>query len=130
MTRAGAVVVLLALAGCGTTGPGGAASCAGPAVSVRPTTVAAGNEMRVEGARFFADCYDTGQTGTPPAMRSVEIRLVTTGATHATVVLAVVDAEADGTFATSVQVPDDVPAGLAHIEAGGGEPAVVVVTAP
>jgi len=85
--------------------------------------------VRIEGEFFFDDCYDTGQPGTPPATRDIELRLVTPGATPRTFLLATVDADEDGEVHTTVAVPDDVPAGPARIEGGFGRPVDVVVTA-
>jgi hypothetical protein len=124
---AAGVLALLLVAGCATSSAG--ASCAGPNVTVTPATFAAGDRVRIEGEFFFDDCYDTGQPGTPPAIRDIELRLVTPGAATRTFVLATVDADEDGEVDTTVAVPDDVPAGPARIEGGFGRPADVVVTA-
>jgi hypothetical protein len=124
---AAGVLALLLMAGCATSSAG--ASCAGPNVTVTPATFAAGDRVRIVGEFFFDDCYDTGQPGTPPAARDIELRLVTAGAAPRTFVLATVDADEDGEVDTTVAVPDDVPAGPARIEGGFGRPADVVVTA-
>jgi len=124
---AAGVLALLLVAGCATSSAG--ASCVGPNVTVTPATFAAGDPVRIEGEFFFDDCYDTGQPGTPPATRDIELRLVTPGATPRTFVLATVDADEDGGVDTTVAVPDDVPAGPARIEGGFGRPVDVVVTA-
>ncbi len=123
---AAGVLALLLMAGCATSSAG--ASCAGPIVTVTPATFAAGDRVRIEGEFFFDDCYDTGQPGTPPATRDIELRLVTPGAAPRTFVLATVDADEDGEVDTTVAVPDDVPAGPARIEGGFGRPVDVVVT--
>jgi hypothetical protein len=130
MTRpaAGALAALL-LAGCGVSSTAGA-SCAGPLVTVTPATFTAGDRVRVEGQFFFDDCYDTGQLGTPPATQDIEFRLVTPGASTRTFVLTTVDADEDGEVDTTVDIPDDVPAGPARIEGAFSQPADVVVTAP
>jgi hypothetical protein len=132
MTRrlAGALAGLLVLAGCGGSTTDAAASCAGPAVTVEPTAFAAGDSVRVEGTRYFDDCYDTGQTGTPPATQDIVVRLTTSGGTPKAFPLATVDAHGDGEFTASVRIPVDVPPGPAHIEAGYADPAEVVVTSP
>jgi hypothetical protein len=129
MTRcAVAAAAVLLLAGCSDSGA--AASCAGPQTTVTPTTFAAGGEVRVAGEFFLDDCYDTGQTGTPPATQDIEIRLIPSGKGAETFVLTTVDADEDGRIDTSVRVPDDVPPGPARIEAGFGAPAAVEVTGP
>jgi hypothetical protein len=125
---AGALAVLL-LAGCAVTSTAGA-SCVGPQVTVTPTTFGAGDRVRVEGEYFFDDCYDGGQPGNPPATRDIEFRLVPSEAGARTFVLTAVDADDDGEVDTTVDIPDDVPAGPARIEGGFGRPADVVVTAP
>ena len=124
----GALAVLL-LAGCSVTSTAGA-SCAGPLLTVTPTTFAAGDRVRIEGEFFFDDCYDTGQPGTPPATEDIELRLVTSGTPSRTIVLTTVDAHQDGEVHTTVDIPDDVPAGPARIEGGFGRPVDIVVTAP
>jgi hypothetical protein len=124
---AAGVLALLLVAGCATSSAG--ASCVGPNLTVTPATFAAGDHVRIEGEFFFDDCYDTGQPGTPPATRGIELRLVTPGAATRTFVLATVDADEDGEVDMTVAVPDDVPAGPARIEGGFGRPADVVVTA-
>jgi hypothetical protein len=124
---AGALAVLL-VGGCASSSAG--ASCAGPNLTVTPASVAAGDRVRIEGEFFFDECYDTGQPGTPPATRDIELRLVTPGAATRTFRLATVDADDDGEIGTTVDIPDDVPAGPARIEAGTSRPVDVVVTAP
>jgi hypothetical protein len=124
---AGTLAVLL-LAGCASSTAG--ASCAGPQVSVTPTTFAAGDTVQVEGQWFFDDCYDGGQPGNPPATHDIAFRLVPSGAGARTFPLTTVDADQDGEVDTTVDIPDDVPAGPARIEGGFGRPVDVVVTAP
>jgi hypothetical protein len=107
----GAAVVLLAAAGCG--GESGAqASCAGPDVRVAPATVAPGDDIRVQARFLFSDCYDTGQTGTPPPSQDVRVAF---RAGDRTSPLATLDAEPDGTIDTTIQVPDDALPGPAQI---------------
>lgn len=125
---AAGVLALLLVAGCATSSAG--ASCAGPNVTVTPATFAAGDRVRIEGEFFFDDCYDTGQPGTPPATRDIELRLVTPGASSRAFVLTTVDAARDGSVDTTVAIPDDVPPGPARIEGAFSQPADVVVTAP
>jgi hypothetical protein len=121
------VVPFLGLAGCDS---GAAASCAGPQVTITPTTFAAGQDVRLQGEWFLDDCYDGGQPGTPPATKDVEIRIVPSGAAAQTIVLGTLDADDEGRIDTTLSIPDDVPAGPARIEAGYSAPADVVITAP
>jgi hypothetical protein len=125
MMRAAVAAAALLLAGCSS--PGAAASCAGPFVTVTPDTFAPGEEVRVAGEFFRDDCYDTGQTGTPPASKDVEIRLVTP---EDTFVLTTADPDDEGDLDTAVRIPDDVPVGSARIEAGVGARVSVEVTEP
>src|SRR4051794_36089654 len=98
-TRAGAVVATaafaIALAGCASGSPtsGGAsppektiggqdgvpASCGGAAPTVRPTPAAAGDAVHVTGKWFAADCYDTGQPGTPPPLTGLTLEVSQSG---------------------------------------------------
>jgi hypothetical protein len=125
MIRSAVAAVALLLSGCASSGA--EASCVGPQVTVTPETFSAGDDVRVAGEFFLADCYDTGQTGTPPASKDVEIRLVTP---ENTFVLATVDADEKGDIDAAVTVPDDVPAGPARIETGSGGSVDVEVTSP
>ncbi len=118
-----AVVVLLAAAGCGSSGGAPQASCAGPQVSVSPATAAPGDEVRVRGRFFLTDCYDTGQTGTPPPSQDLAVAF---RAGERTVPLATLDAAPDGTIDTTVRVPDDAPPGAAQIAVGSATAELVV----
>jgi hypothetical protein len=107
-----AVVVLLALAGCGSGDRGAQAGCAGPDVRLTPTTVAPGDDVRVRARFVWAECYDTGQTGTPPPERDVSVTFRTG---DRTVSLATLDAEPDGRIDTTVRIPYGAAPGTAQI---------------
>ena len=79
----------LVLAGCGGS-PSVQGACAGPQLTVSSGEVAPGGEPRVQARNVWADCYDTGQPGTPPPQQDVDITLE----------------------------PDDVPAGPATLHVG------------
>ena len=120
--RVGAVAVVL-LSGCGSAGPP-AAACAGPEVTLSTSTVVPGQEVRVQAGPLWSDCYDTGQSGTPPPMQDVTIVLEGEGGTA---VLATVDADAQARIDVTVQVPEDLPAGPATLVVGGAPTPVRVV---
>jgi len=105
-------VVLLAVAGCGSGDDGAAAGCGGPDVRLTPTTVAPGDDVRVQARFLWAECYDIGQTGTPPPLDDVAVSF---RSGDRTVPLATLDPEPDGTMDTTVRVPDDAPSGPAQI---------------
>lgn len=106
------VVVLLAVAGCGSGDSGARAGCGGPDVRLTPTAVAPGDDVRVRARFLWADCYDSGQQGTPPPLRDVAVTFRTG---DRTVPLATLQPEPDGTMDTTVQVPDDAAPGPARI---------------
>jgi hypothetical protein len=86
---------------------GGAASCAAPVLTVAPAVADAGDTVHANGKWFAADCYDTGQTGTPPALTGLTLHVSQRGQTWT--VASQVDASgSDYTF----DVPIDLPAGL------------------
>ena len=149
--RAGAVALVatigLALTGCGdgsTTagraptptsgGPVGeragvAASCAGPLVTVSPTSAAAGDDVHVRGRWFAADCYDTGQTGTPPPLTGLELEVMQDGSAWTLAR----DLDATGEkyeLEVTVRLPTELKAGPAVVRVVGyGSPADLQITA-
>ena len=97
---------------------GVAASCVGPTLSVDPETVRAGDEVTASGEWFAADCYDTGQTGTPPALTDLSLELVQ--GEKKWLVAAGVDASGErSSFEVPVQLPDELKPGAAHLAVHG-----------
>jgi hypothetical protein len=120
-----ATVAALLLSGCGgtSTAQGG---CVGPEITLSSGQVAPGGELRVQARYVWADCYDTGQPGTPPPEQDVVIALEPRDVAG-TFRLTEVDADADGRIDVTVRVPDDVPAGPATLRVGPGSTAIVVI---
>jgi hypothetical protein len=123
-----AVAAALVLAGCGSTD--GQDSCGEPQLVVVPIVVAPGDQVRVAAGGLLDGCYDGGEAGSPPPYTDVEFRLVTSGRTARTFVLATLDADEKGTINAAVRVPGHVPLGPAHIEGDHLEPVAVEVAAP
>lgn len=121
------VVGMLVVAGCGGASSGDAA-CAGPLTTVSSGQVAPGGDLRVQVSNVFADCYDTGQEGTPPPARDVVISLWPEGASYGRE-LDRVDADQDGRIDVTVRIPDDVTAGPASLHVGA-EPIPLEVIDP
>lgn len=119
-----ATAAVLVLSGCGGT-PTAHGGCTGPQITLSPGQVAPGGELRVQARFVWADCYDTGQPGTPPPQRGVAIVLEPDGG-PAPIRLAEIDADPDGRIDVTVRVPDDAPAGPASLRVGQGSTAVVV----
>ncbi|MFC8733666.1 hypothetical protein ACFT5B_14520 [Luteimicrobium sp. NPDC057192] len=105
---------------------GSNASCVGPMIAVdgkpvdssladpapQAKVVRQGQSLRVTGAYFVTDCYDTGQRGDPPPYGTVTLTL--TAGAHATR-LAAVHPDHDGSFTTTVRIPADFPTGPAML---------------
>jgi hypothetical protein len=125
---AASIAAVLLLSGCGSTD--GAESCAEPQLVVVPILVAPGDDVRLAAGGLFDGCYDGGESGAPPPYTDVEFRLVTSGRSPKTFVLATLDADDHGTINAAVRVPDHVPPGPAHIEGDLMEPVAVEVTTP
>jgi hypothetical protein len=125
---AAVVLVLTAATACGdgdSSGarPGVAASCAAPEIQLSRPTAAPGEEIRVAGRWFVADCYDTGQPGSPPPSTDLPVTFTGAGGAEA---LSRVDAGADGSVRLTVTVPDDAAAGPARITVGSASAALTV----
>ncbi len=123
-----ALVALSLVAGCSAND--GAQSCGEPQLVVVPIVVAPGDDVRLAAGGLLEGCYDGGENGSPPPYADVEFRLVTSGRTPRTFVLATLDANSKGTINAAVRVPDHVPTGPAHIEGDHMEPVAVEVSAP
>jgi hypothetical protein len=125
--RAGAALAaatVLVLAGCGGS-PSIEGACAGPQVTVSSGQVAPGGELRVQAQNLWADCYDTGQPGTPPPQQDVDITLQPDDVAG-TFRLAEVDADDGARIDVTVRVPDDVPTGPAALHVGGAITPIMV----
>ena len=112
------MVAVLALIGCGGT-PSTQGGCTGPMTTLSAGQVVPGGELRVQARFVWADCYDTGQQGTPPPQQDVVIGLWPEGASAGTE-LTTVDADEDGRIDVTVRIPDDVPVGPASLRVGTG----------
>lgn len=118
-----ALVVAAALAATGATLLGAHtsradASCAAPITYVpKGVRVRSGAVVTVKGKFFLADCYDTGQQGTPPPMKHVVLKLRQHGHVWR---LGVADAKADplGTISWRVHIPRGVRPGTARFVTG------------
>jgi hypothetical protein len=80
----------------------------------------------MRGRFFLADCYDTGQSGHPPAI--AEVRLVFVARDGRQVALSTVHPSGSlGRFATVVMIPADAAPGRGRIRADPAQPLAVVV---
>ena len=119
------LVGALVLAGC--QGSSAGASCAGATVELSSTTASPGDEVTLTGDNFLTDCYDGGEPGTPPPQQDIGISLAPTAESSPGVPLGTVDADADGHFELTVQVPDDMPTGPALLTAGTAQVGLDVI---
>jgi hypothetical protein len=106
------------------------ASCAAPqAFAPKGVKIRPGEELTIKGRFFLADCYDTGQQGTPPPMRHVVLRIRQHGHTWR---LGVADARPDplGTISWRVHIPRGVRPGAAVLVTGDFRSDVRVYAAP
>jgi hypothetical protein len=102
---------------------GGAASCVAPTLTVNPARSGRGDTVQVTGEWFAADCYDTGQAGTPPPLTSMTIEF-RQGHREWTVASGVDASGGHYTFTVPIRVPADVHPGPARIAVKGyGSPA-------
>jgi hypothetical protein len=134
----GALLLLAAAAtasACGSSGSspvesrvGVGASCAAPVVSVAPRTSHPGATVEVAGRWFAADCYDTGQPGSPPALTN--LRLVVSQRGRAwTVASGFAASGHDYTFHLGVRLPQDLHPGRATLAVENyGRPVVLHVS--
>lgn len=117
----GAAAGLLAACGSGGQPPsrtGTSASCVGPTLAISPTVAHAGDTVQANGEWFAADCYDTGQPGTPPALTAMTIRVSQSGKTW--LVAAGIDAAgARYAFHVPIQLPERLRPGTAEVEVPG-----------
>jgi hypothetical protein len=97
---------------------GPAASCVGPTLQLNPEAAPADATVQASGEWFAADCYDTGQGGTPPPLEDLTIEVrqgdrswpVATG----------VDAGGDHyTFEVPIRLPEDLQPGSAEVAVKG-----------
>ena len=116
--RTGAVSAAVLVLGLVTTGSAEAV-CVAPAVSVAPASALPGTSVAVEGARFVAECRDHGEPEPSPPSTGIELLFEQAGQSQ---VLAVVDADAQYAFRTTVTVPATASPGAATVVArhGGG----------
>jgi hypothetical protein len=112
---------------------GAAASCAGPVVSARgssgvhgPVVVRPGQKLELRGRYFLSDCYDTGQSGSPPPIRAVHLTFVAADGKRTPLATAH-PSGALGRFATEIRVPTTAAPGHGRITAtsAAGMPVVV-----
>lgn len=132
MKRVLAVVLVAAvLAGCGGGGAGGTAggggvpnaTCAGPYIDTRPSVgragpatprpLVAGETVTFYGHAYFADCYDTGQEGTPPPIETVVLIVEMPDGQRTE--LDPVHPDANGSFSVEIPIPADTEAGTLRI---------------
>jgi len=127
---AGAAVAVSCAAGPSsppTSHSGVAASCAGPTLHVSPATVRPGDAAVAVGEWFAADCYDTGQPGSPPPLTAMRVEIEQHG--HVWTLATGVDASGPRySFRLALRLPGSLEAGRATVSVKGyGQPAVVVV---
>jgi hypothetical protein len=101
-------------------GAGVAASCVAPILTVKPTKVHAGDQVKVSGEWFADGCNDTAVNGQPPQppppFTGMTIELHQGDQTWP--VATEVDAAGDNyAFEVSVTIPDDVTPGKATMQA-------------
>ena len=101
--------------GVGFAGPANAA-CAAPQAAASPTAGAPGTAVNLTGRHFASECRDTGQAEPAQPRTAIELAFEQAGRIQ---VLAVVDADAQYTFAASVAIPSTAAAGPAVLVAQG-----------
>ena len=111
------LVAAVALSGCTAASSLGASSAA-PYIELSATTASPGDDVTVTGGAFVTDCYDQGEGGTPPPQHDIGVSVAPKDAAASGVPLGTVDADDDGRFELTVQVPDDMPTGPAIVTAG------------
>lgn len=136
--RVGALVLVCALAGCSTghfTLEEAEPACAAPYVGVEPAAARPGDEVTIRGAAMIEGCADAisvdehgNQTPneTESPITSIDV-VLDTGEFE--IVLATVDADAQGKFEVTVVVPEGTPTGTARVstDVDFTEPAVLSV---
>jgi hypothetical protein len=100
---------LCSLVGCGgTSSPRtSSASCAGPRLTVTPSAARVGDTAEVSGEWFAADCYDSGQSGSPPPLTAMSVTLSQDGRTWTVASSVAADGES-----YAFRVPIRIPTGL------------------
>ena len=120
---------MLLLAACGGGGANSAGTCAAPyidaqasvqpgAATPEPPMVAPGSTLTLYGHAYFADCYDTGQAGTPPPIESVGLIVELPGGKRTD--LGTVEPDQNGAFSFTVDVPAGTEPGTGRIFDGMG----------
>jgi hypothetical protein len=100
----------------GGTGVGG--SCAAPLLTISPTDAHPGDTVEASGEWFAADCYDTGQSGSPPPLTGLRMQVTQGG--HTWAVASGIDASGEHyAFHVSVHIPDALAAGDAQVSVVG-----------
>lgn len=122
------LVILLgsSVLGCAGGGPGSdrtSATCAAPYIDTRASVqpggpagsppLVAGQTVTFHGHGYFADCYDTGQEGTPPPIDTVV--LVVEMPDGRRTELDPVHPDRNGTFAVELAIPADSEPGTLRI---------------
>lgn len=108
---------------------GSSASCAGPKLAISPAVAEAGDTVQAAGEWFAADCYDTGQPGSPPPLTALTLQVsqegrVWTAASH-------VDATGSHySFHVPIHLPEDLHPGTAEIAVKGYGAPVTLRVAP
>jgi hypothetical protein len=105
------------------------ASCVGPTLAITPHVAGAGATVRADGKWFAADCYDTGQPGSPPALTAMKVQVSQSG--QVWTVATGIDAGGDDySFHVPLQLPEGLHPGSATVEvAGYGRPTKVLIRA-
>ena len=122
--RAASVLAMAVLAAACTSGAPahdhvkGAASCAGPRLTISPTEVRAGETVQATGELFAADCYDTGQAGTPPALTGLQLQVTQAGRTW-TVASDIAVTGSLFTFHVPIRLPVELRPGDAEVVVPG-----------
>jgi hypothetical protein len=93
---------------------GAAASCVGPQLSVTPAAAHAGDTVRASGEWFAADCFDTGQAGTPPPLTKLLLH-VSQRERGWTVASGVNASGSHYTFDLPIELPSELRPGLATV---------------
>jgi hypothetical protein len=130
----GLVVVLAAVttAACSSSGAGvAAASCVSPSLTAWSSTVRVGEQMKVSGQWFFADCNDVviGGSKPPPNTPVAAVQLVLRTHGGQLFDLGVAHPDSEGSFTVTITVPEGAQAGPAQIKdkAGLGLPAKITL---
>lgn len=130
-----AVGATVALAGCrGEAAGSSAGGCEAPRVIAEQAEASPGERLEISGTGFFDGCVDTSANGTPEGDMSpyATVAIVVTQDGSVVVEQVAVPVEPDGTFETTLVLPEDLstePITITAPDVAGTEPLVLTISA-